>query len=45
MDSSTTLGSIMIILTSSGVALYRMLMMMVLMQTDLPEPVVPAMSR
>ena len=31
--------------TSSGLALYRMLMMSVLMKTDLPEPVEPAISR
>ena len=31
--------------TSSGVALYRREMMRELVHTDLPEPVVPAMSR
>ena len=43
--SSTTFGSIMRKRTSSGVLLYSMLMIMELMQTDLPEPVVPAISR
>ena len=32
-------------LTSSGVALYSMLRIMAFWQTDLPEPVVPAISR
>ncbi len=34
----------MIIFTSSGCALYRMLMINVLIHTDLPEPVAPAIS-
>ena len=42
--SSTTFGSIMIILTSSGRALYSSEMIKVFIQTDLPEPVVPAIS-
>ncbi len=44
MLSSTTFGSTMISFTSSGCALYKMLMIKVLMQTDLPEPVAPAIS-
>ena len=44
MDSSTTLGSISISRTSSGVARKSMDVMMELMHTDLPEPVCPAMS-
>ena len=44
-ESSTTFGSIMIMRTSSGLYLKRRDMMSVLMQTDLPEPVAPAMSR
>ncbi len=43
--SSTTLGSIRISLTSSGLALYKKLMMMLLTQTDLPLPVLPAIKR
>ena len=43
--NSTTFGSIMISFTSSGVALYKILMINVLIQTDLPEPVAPAIKR
>ena len=39
------LGSIMIILTSSGRRVISMLRMMAFMHTDLPVPVLPAMSR
>ena len=42
--SSTIFGSIMMSRTSSGRALYSRLRMREFMQTDLPEPVVPAMS-
>ena len=42
--SSTILGSTMIRRTSSGVALYNRETMRELVHTDLPEPVVPAMS-
>ena len=35
----------MISFTSSGLALYKILIMIVLMQTDLPEPVAPAIRR
>ena len=35
----------MISFTSSGVALYKILMINVLIQTDLPEPVAPAIKR
>ena len=42
--SSTTLGSTMISFTSSGCALYKILMIRVLIHTDLPEPVAPAIS-
>ena len=45
MPSSTIFGSIMMSLTSSGFALYRSEMIRLFMQTDLPEPVVPAISR
>ena len=45
MPSSTILGSTMMSFTSSGPALYKRLMMMEFMHTDLPEPVVPAISR
>ena len=38
-------GSTMINFTSSGVALYKILMINVLMQTDFPDPVAPATSR
>ncbi len=38
-------GSIRIIRTSSGVARRRVEVRIVLMQPDLPEPVVPAMRR
>ena len=31
--------------TSSGLALYKILQIIVLIQTDFPDPVVPAMSR
>ena len=44
-DSSSIFGSIMIIRTCSGVALYTRLSTIALMPTDLPEPVVPAISR
>ena len=43
--SSTTFGSIIISFTSSGFALYSILMIIVLIQTDLPEPVAPAIKR
>src|SRR5699024_9307134 len=43
--SSTTLGSIRISLTSSGPERNTRLMMMLLTHTDLPLPVLPAMSR
>ena len=42
--SSTTFGSTMISFTSSGCALYKILMIRVLIHTDLPEPVAPAIS-
>ena len=42
--SSTILGSTMIKRTSSGVDLYSRLTIKELVQTDLPEPVVPAIS-
>ena len=42
--NSTILGSIMIMRTSWGDALYSRLRIMELTHTDLPEPVVPAMS-
>ena len=42
--SSTILGSIMIKRKSSGEALYKRLMIILLMHTLLPEPVAPAMS-
>ena len=42
--NSTTLGSITIIRTSSGVVLYRILIKIEFVNTDLPEPVVPAIS-
>src|SRR5574341_477139 len=45
MPSSSRLGSTRIRRTCSGVALYRMDMIMALMVTLLPEPVEPAMSR
>ena len=45
MPSSTTLGSTIKNRTSSGVALYSKLIINELMQTDLPEPVEPAMSK
>ena len=45
MPSSTRLGSTMIRRTSSGVALYRIAMIMELIMTLLPEPVEPAISR
>ena len=35
----------MISFTSFGSALYKILMIIVLMQTDLPEPVAPAISK
>ena len=43
--SSTTLGSMSMSFTSSGLERNRMLMMMLFTQTDLPLPVLPAMSR
>ena len=43
--SSTIFGSIRIICTSWGERVSRMLAKIVLMQTDLPEPVVPAIKR
>ena len=43
--SSTTFGSIIKSLTSLGSALYKILIMIVLMQTDLPDPVAPAIRR
>ena len=39
------LGSTIIIFTSSGLDLKMMLIIRVLIHTDLPEPVAPAMSR
>ena len=45
MLSSTCFGSTMISFTSSGFALYKILIMSVLIQTDLPEPVAPAISK
>ena len=42
--SSTIFGSTMMRRTSSGLALYSSETMSVFMHTDLPEPVVPAMS-
>ena len=45
LENSTILGSISSSLTSSGDALKRMLIRIELTQTDLPEPVVPAISR
>jgi hypothetical protein len=45
MLSSTRLGSIRIIRTSSGVARIRIELMKLFRQTDLPEPVAPAISR
>ncbi len=45
MPSSTTLGSIIRKRTSAGVDLYRRLIIIELMHTDLPEPVAPAISR
>ena len=45
MLSSTFFGSISMSFTSSGEALYSILMIIEFMQTDLPEPVVPAMRR
>ena len=44
-ESSTFLGSIMMMRTWSGVARSRIELMKQLMQPLLPEPVVPAMSR
>ena len=44
MVSSTRLGSIRIIRTSSGVARVRIEVISPLRQTDLPAPVAPAMS-
>ena len=43
--NSTFLGSTIIRRTSSGVDFISILMMMEFTHTDLPEPVVPAMSR
>ena len=43
--NSTTFGSTMIIFTSFGSDLKIILMMRVLIQTDLPEPVAPAIKR
>ena len=43
--SSTTFGSIIIIFSSSGRRVINMLRMIAFMQTDLPVPVAPAMSR
>ena len=43
-DNSTTLGSTIISLTSLGLALYNILVIKVLIQTDLPEPVEPAIK-
>ena len=42
---STTLGSIRISRTMSGRCVYMIDMMIVLMQTDLPDPVVPAIRQ
>ena len=43
--NSTTFGSIIISFTSFGSALYKILIINVLIQTDLPEPVAPAIKR
>ena len=43
--SSTILGSTIISLTSSGLALKRILIISVFIHTDLPDPVEPAMRR
>ncbi len=45
MPSSTTFGSIIRKRTSSGVDLYKRLIIIEFMHTDLPEPVEPAISR
>ena len=44
-ESSNIFGSIMIKRTCSGVDLYRRLNTIAFRATDLPEPVVPAISR
>lgn len=44
-ESSSIFGSIMIIRTSLGLALYSRLSTIAFTATDLPEPVVPATSR
>ena len=44
-ESSSIFGSIMIMRTSLGLALYKRLSTIALTATDLPEPVVPATSR
>src|ERR1700688_3574313 len=44
-ESSSIFGSIMIIRTCSGVALYKRLKTMALIPTDLPDPVVPAINK
>ena len=45
VDSSSILGSIMIIRRSRGDALKSTLMIMAFMDTDLPVPVAPAIRR
>ena len=45
VDNSNFLGSININLTSSGLALYKIEIIIVLIHTDLPAPVAPATSR
>ena len=44
-DNSSIFGSIRIIRTSFGVDLYSRLMIIALMPTDFPEPVVPAINK
>ncbi|MNP68743.1 hypothetical protein D3C76_1647400 [compost metagenome] len=43
--NSTIFGSTIRSLTSSGLALYRMLVIIPLIHTDLPEPVAPATNK
>ena len=45
MDNSNFFGSIKTNLTSSGFALYKNDIIIVLIQTDFPAPVAPAMSK
>ena len=44
-DNSTTFGSTISNFTSLGFALYKMLVISVFIQTDFPEPVLPAISK